>query len=106
MEAGVPARPTTDSTRTTVATATTTTVAPTGESTGVIADIVYDAPGNDVEYHDSEYVILRNDGSSTVDVGGWQLVDAKDHSITIPSGYNIPAVGTLRIYTDLVTRRR
>lgn len=65
----------------------------------VIADIVYDAPGNDVEYNESEYVILNNDGGSTVDVGGWQLVDAKDHSITIPSSYDIPAGGTLRVYT-------
>ena len=69
VEAGVPARPTTGSTQTTVPTATTTTFAPTGETTVVIAYIVYDAPGSDVEYNNSEYVILNNASSSTVDVG-------------------------------------
>ncbi len=60
--------------------------------------IVYDAPGNDVEYNDSEYVVLRNDGTGTADVGGWWLVDLADHQITLPAGYSIPPGGTLRVY--------
>ena len=64
-----------------------------------IKDIVYDAPGNDVVYNDSEYVVLRNDGSGTADVGGWRLVDIADHQIILPSGYSIPPGGTLRVYT-------
>ena len=44
-------------------------------------------------------VVLRNDGTGTADVGGWRLVDLKDHVIIIPSGYSIPPGGTLRIYT-------
>ena len=70
-----------------------------GDADVVIANIVYDAPGNDVVYNDSEYVVLSNTGTGTADVGGWWLVDIADHRITIPSGYAIPPGGTLRVYT-------
>jgi hypothetical protein len=65
----------------------------------IIANIRYDAPGNDVVYNDSEYVLLRNDGSGTADVGGWSLEDEAGHVITIPSGYVIHPGGELRVYT-------
>ena len=65
----------------------------------VIADIVYDAPGNDVVYNDSEYVVLRNDGTGTAVVGGWRLTDIADHVIIIPFSYSIPPGETLRVYT-------
>jgi glycerophosphoryl diester phosphodiesterase len=65
----------------------------------VIANIVYDAPGNDVEYNDSEYVVLSNNGTGTADVGGWRLTDIADHRITIPSSYVIAPGGELRVYT-------
>jgi len=93
---GLPVRPPPPVTTTTSFTSAT--VIP-GTSDVVIADIVYDAPGNDVVYNDSEYVVLRNDGSETADVGGWQLVDIADHQINIPFGYSIPPGGTLRVYT-------
>ena len=48
---------------------------------------------------DSEYVLLRNDGTGTADVGGWTLEDEADHVITIPSGYVIQPGGELRIYS-------
>ncbi len=32
-------------------------------------------------------------------MGGWSLVDLKDHVIIIPSNYSIPPGGTLRVYT-------
>ena len=94
-DAGVvyPAQPST----TTTVPAPTTTV---GESADVfIADIRYDGPGDDVEFGDSEYVLLRNIGSGTADVGDWTLTDLADHVITIPSGYVINPGGELRIYS-------
>jgi hypothetical protein len=93
---GLPVRPT-PPVMTTTSLASTTTVS--GTSDVAIANIVYDAPGNDVVYNDSEYVVLRNHGTGTADVGGWWLVDLKDHVITIPSNYAIPPGGTLRVYT-------
>ena len=82
---------------TTTTPATTTTVA--GSAVVVIATIRYDGPGNDVVFGDSEYVLLRNDGDGTADVGGWSLEDEADHVITIPSGYVIQPGGELRVYT-------
>ncbi len=82
---------------TTTTAGTTTTVA--GSAEVIIANIRYDAPGNDVEYNDSEYVLLRNDGTGTADVGGWSLEDEAEHVITIPSGYLIQPGGELRVYT-------
>ncbi len=70
-----------------------------GDAEVTIANIVYDAPGNDVVYNDSEYVVLRNDGTGTVSMGGWSLTDIADHQINIPPGYAIPPGGTLRVYT-------
>jgi len=96
IEDGLPVRP--PSPVTTITSSSATTVIA-GSSDVVIANIVYDAPGNDVVFNDSEYVVLRNDGSGTADVGGWWLVDIADHQINIPSGYSIAAGGTLRVYT-------
>ncbi len=93
---GLPARPSLPVTTTT--SSTTATTVP-GSSDVTIADIVYDAPGNDVVYNDSEYVVLRNEGSGSADVGGWRLTDVADHQIIIPSGYSISPGGTLRVYT-------
>jgi hypothetical protein len=82
---------------TTTSTTPTSTVA--GSTDVVIANIRYDGPGNDVEYGDSEYVLLRNNGNGTADVGSWSLEDEAGHVITIPSGYVIQPGGELRIYS-------
>jgi hypothetical protein len=82
---------------------TTTSTTPTSTIAGsvdvVIANIRYDGPGNDVEFGDSEYVLLRNNGTGTADVGRWSLEDEAGHVITIPSGYVIQPGGELRIYS-------
>ena len=93
---GLPLRPPPPVTTTPSSTSTTVI---SGTSDVVIADIVYDAPGNDVVFNDSEYVVLRNDGTGTAEVGGWSLVDLADHRIFIPFGYSIPPGGRLRVYT-------
>jgi len=82
---------------------TTTSPAPTSTVAGstdvFIANIRYDGPGNDVEFGDSEYVLLRNNGTGTADVGRWSLEDEAGHVITIPSGYVIQPEGELRVYS-------
>ncbi len=65
----------------------------------VIAEIVWDGPGDDVEFDTSEHVVLRNDGDEPVDVEGWSLTDLADHRITIPGGYRIPAGAELAVHT-------
>jgi hypothetical protein len=83
----------------TITTSTTPTSTVAGSTDVVIADIRYDGPGNDVEFGDSEYVLLRNNGTGTADVGRWSLEDEAGHVITIPSGYVIQPGGELRIYS-------
>lgn len=70
-----------------------------GSSDVTITNIVYDGPGNDVVFNDSEYVLLHNGGPGTADVGGWWLIDLADHQIVFPSGVSIAPRGELRVYT-------
>ncbi len=70
-----------------------------GDGDVIIADIEWDGPGADVEFDTSEHVVLRNDGDEPVDVEGWSLTDLKDHRITIPGGYGIPAGAQLAVHT-------
>jgi len=47
----------------------------------------WDAPGNDGANRNGEYVIVRNAGSTTVDISGWILRDsALDSWFTMPGG--------------------
>ncbi len=64
-----------------------------------ISSIRFDGPGNDVEFGDSEYVALRNDGTGTANVGNWTVEDEANHVITIPSWYLIQPGAELRIYS-------
>ena len=96
IDDGLPVWPTPPVATTTSSTSTTV-VGGTADVT--IADIVYDAQGNDVVFNDSEYLVLLNDGSGTADVGGWRITDIADHQIIIPLGYAIAPGGTLRVYT-------
>lgn len=66
----------------------------------VIARVREDGPGDDVEvYGDSEFVELRNDGNSDVDVSGWTIVDAAGNGVTIGRGFTVRAGGTFRVYS-------
>ena len=93
---GLPVRPGSPIPTTTSSTSTTIIA---GSSAVTIANIVYDATGNDVVYNDSEYVVLQNTGTGTADVGGWRLTDLANHQISLPVSYSIPPGGTLRVYT-------
>jgi hypothetical protein len=78
---------------------TTTTTIEVIDSPVQIVGLVYDAPGNDVVYNDSEYVVLNNSGSTEVSVANWTITDLAGNSITIPPGYAIAPGGALRVYT-------
>ena len=70
IEDGLPVRPPPPVTTTTSSTPTTVI---SGTSDVLIANIVYDASGNDVVYNDSEYVVLRirEMGRRVLGAGGW-----------------------------------
>jgi micrococcal nuclease len=63
---------------------------PQAEATVKIVDVAFDAPGNDNENLNGEWVEIRNEGGSPVDLTGWGL---KDESAT--HRYEFPASFTL-----------
>lgn len=64
-----------------------------------ISDVRFDGPGDDVQFGDSEYVELANDGDEPVDLSGWRVADDDGNQVTITNGYAIAAGGTFRVYT-------
>jgi competence protein ComEC len=84
--------------------ATTTTVATDGGTTTTggalaLADVHADAEGDDRENLNDEYMILENTGSDTLDLSGWTISDAADHTYTIPDGTTIAPGDTLTIHS-------
>ena len=52
----------------------------------------------------SDWLELRNTGTSTVDLSGWSLADDSDpRQFVFPAGTAIPAGGFLRIWCDILT---
>lgn len=58
----------------------------------------YDAPGDDSENINGEYVQLRNRGTQTIGFNGWQIRDTALRRFEIPSGYTLAPGGRLRIF--------
>jgi len=65
----------------------------------VVASIHADAEGNDHENLNDEYIVLRNSGDSTIDMGGWTLSDEADHTYYFPTGFELGPGETVTIYT-------
>jgi len=63
-----------------------------------INNIIYDAPGNDWDNLNGEYVIIQNNGSENADLTGWQLKDSYGHTFTFPS-FILNSGSTVTIYT-------
>lgn len=63
----------------------------------------YDASGVDDDNPNGEWVQLRNTGTSSVSLTGWQLRDAGLPRWSFPSGSSIPAGGRIRIYVGVGT---
>ena len=51
-----------------------------------VAEINYDAAGNDNENLNDEYVVLRNTGPEPLDVSGWTVADDGGHTYTFSDG--------------------
>jgi competence protein ComEC len=84
--------------------ATTTTVATDGGTTTTggalaLAEVHADAEGDDRETLNDEYIVLKNTGSDTLDLSGWTINDAADHTYTIPDGTTLAPGDTLTIHS-------
>lgn len=86
-----PAETATDSTSTSTATD--------GGTALEIVTIHADAAGDESENLNDEYVVFENTGSSSVDLSGWELADAADHTYTFPEGTVLDPGDRITIYT-------
>ncbi|WP_256546868.1 lamin tail domain-containing protein [Halobellus inordinatus] len=64
-----------------------------------IVAINADADGDDAENLNGEYVTIENMGSSSLDLTGWELADAADHTYTIPEGTVLDAGAQITVHT-------
>ena len=63
-----------------------------------IADIFYDAPGNDGENPSGEWVLVENTGTAPTDLSGWILRDeSSSHRFTFPEGLVLGEGDAVRI---------
>ena len=58
-----------------------------------------DAPGNDNENLNDEYLVFRNEGEQPLDLGGWTVGDAAGHDYTVPDGFALGANETVTLRT-------
>ncbi|MFC7043821.1 lamin tail domain-containing protein [Halonotius sp. GCM10025705] len=64
-----------------------------------IADINADAEGDDRENLNDEYVTFENTGEQPLDISGWTLEDAADHSYRFPEGTTVDPQATITVRT-------
>ncbi|MEZ5377303.1 MAG: lamin tail domain-containing protein [Acidimicrobiales bacterium] len=64
-----------------------------------IVEIEYDAPGNDGENLNGEWVVVGSD-DELVDLSGWALKDeTSSHRFVFPNGFSLAAGSTVRIFS-------
>ncbi|WP_135306407.1 lamin tail domain-containing protein [Haloarcula amylovorans] len=64
-----------------------------------LADVNADAAGDDRSNLNDEYVVLRNDGQTAIDISGWTVADKAGHSYTVPKGVTLEEGSTITIHT-------
>lgn len=65
-----------------------------------VVELQADAPGNDHENLNGEYVVIRNNGAMGVDLTGWVLKDeSASHRYQFPAGFVLGAGASVAIHT-------
>jgi hypothetical protein len=64
-----------------------------------VVEIRADAPGNDHENLNEEYVGFENTGGTDLELGGWTVRDEADHVYRFPNGYTLAAGETVTLHT-------
>jgi len=73
---------------------------PTAEAELVIDEVRYDAPGNDNENLNEEWVRISNAGEGLVDMTGWGIKDeSASHRYRFPSGFILAPAEVVTVYT-------
>ena len=69
-----------------------------------IMSIQFDAPGNDHENLNGEWVEIANTGATAESMASWVLKDeSASHRYTFPAGFTLNPASTLRVYTGCGT---
>ncbi len=81
-----------------------TTVATDGGTDGAtsnleIAEIHGDASGDESQNLNDEYIVLKNTGETTLDLGSWTVTDAAGHEYTFPKDFQLEAGATVTLHT-------
>jgi len=71
----------------------------TSEGSGLSVRVVADAPGDDRENPNGEYVVLANPTAGPLHIGNWTVSDVADHTYTFPPDTTVPAGGSIRLYS-------
>ena len=61
--------------------------------------VMADAPGNDHQNLNGEYVIIESAASESLAIGGWRLCDLANHCFRFPDGAAIEAGGRIAVHT-------
>nr|WP_274326230.1 lamin tail domain-containing protein [Halosimplex aquaticum] len=69
------------------------------EGSLVVDEIHADAQGNEQENLNDEYVVFRNTGTEPLDLSGWTVADAADHTYTFPDGFTLAPDATVTLHT-------
>jgi len=88
-------------------TAETTTATTSEQSDGAtslsVVTVHEDAPGDDNENPNGEYVVFENGGGESLDLGGWTVTDEADHEYVFPSGFELGPGEQVTLYTGTGT---
>jgi competence protein ComEC len=82
---------------TTTAAQTTTSSQPAGALQ--LTEVDADAAGSDAENLNDEYIVFTNTGNAPLDLSGWQLRDAANHSYTIPDGVTLESGAQITVHS-------
>ncbi|MFB6096029.1 MAG: lamin tail domain-containing protein [Haloferacaceae archaeon] len=87
------------------------TASPTADGSGSPVGVAVhaDAPGNDNENLNGEYVTLTNRGDAALDLSGWTVADEADHTYAFVDGTSLAPGESITLYTgsgtDTATER-
>lgn len=76
---------------------------PSGYGNLTVTEVQADAPGNDHENRNGEYIVLRNEGSEPLGLTGWRIEDEADHTYQFPTGFTLAPGDTVTLYTGVGT---
>lgn len=77
---------------------------PRSNSTLVIADLVFDAPGDDSQNLNEEWVRIRNDGGAPADLTGWGIKDeSASNRYEFPDGFTLASGESVTVHSGCGT---